>query len=182
MAGGEEINGPGGCLIGQVVIQGLVFRLVNYIAAAATMASASAKSIANVLVIAGDAAHQMPPFMGQGMNSGCRDAENLLWKINGVLKGLYSSKILETYETKRYSKCGHCGPRGSHGRARLAAVAATRCPGVVSAHLGSAPNGTRRLTARAKRGPRARQWPGRALCFEVFFRGGAQGLCHGWPP
>ena len=37
MAGGEEINGPGGCLIGQVVIQGLVFRLVNYIAAAATM-------------------------------------------------------------------------------------------------------------------------------------------------
>jgi hypothetical protein len=35
MAGGEEINGPGGCLIGQVVIQGLVFRLVNYIAAAA---------------------------------------------------------------------------------------------------------------------------------------------------
>jgi 3-(3-hydroxy-phenyl)propionate hydroxylase len=43
----------------------------------------------------------MPPFMGQGMNSGCRDAENLLWKINGVLKGLYSSKILETYETER---------------------------------------------------------------------------------
>ena len=32
MAGGEEINGPGGCLIGQVVLQGLVFRLVNYIA------------------------------------------------------------------------------------------------------------------------------------------------------
>ena len=28
----------------------------------------------------------MPPFMGQGMNSGCRDAENILWKINGVLK------------------------------------------------------------------------------------------------
>ena len=39
MAGGEEINGPGGCLIGQVVIQGLVFRLVNYIAAAAAAAT-----------------------------------------------------------------------------------------------------------------------------------------------
>ena len=39
MAGGEEINGPGGCLIGQVVIQGLVFRLVNYIAAAAAAAA-----------------------------------------------------------------------------------------------------------------------------------------------
>ena len=41
MAGGEEINGPGGCLIGQVVIQGLVFRLVNYIAAAAAAAAAA---------------------------------------------------------------------------------------------------------------------------------------------
>ena len=55
----------------------------------------------NNCFLIGDAAHQMPPFMGQGMNSGCRDAENLLWKINGVLKGLYSSKILETYETER---------------------------------------------------------------------------------
>jgi hypothetical protein len=39
--------------------------------------------------------------MGQGMNSGCRDAENLLWKINGVLKGIYSENILETYESER---------------------------------------------------------------------------------
>ena len=45
------------------------------------------------IFLLGDAAHQMPPFMGQGMNSGCRDAENLLWKINGVLKGLYSENI-----------------------------------------------------------------------------------------
>ena len=41
MAGGEEINGPGGCLIGQVVLQGLVFRLVNYIAAATAAAAAT---------------------------------------------------------------------------------------------------------------------------------------------
>ena len=54
----------------------------------------------NIYLLA-DAAHQMPPFMGQGMNSGCRDAENLLWKINGVLKGLYSSKILDTYQSER---------------------------------------------------------------------------------
>ncbi len=53
------------------------------------------------IFLLGDAAHQMPPFMGQGMNSGCRDAENLLWKINGVLKGLYSSKILDTYQSER---------------------------------------------------------------------------------
>ncbi len=53
------------------------------------------------IFLLGDAAHQMPPFMGQGMNSGCRDAENLLWKINGVLNGLYSPRILQTYESER---------------------------------------------------------------------------------
>ena len=53
------------------------------------------------IFLLGDAAHQMPPFMGQGMNSGCRDAENILWKINGVLKGLYSPKILDTYQSER---------------------------------------------------------------------------------
>tara|TARA_B100001079_G_scaffold261077_1_gene261873 strand:+ start:52 stop:1662 length:1611 start_codon:yes stop_codon:yes gene_type:complete len=63
-------------------------------------ANAEKWSDKNVFLL-GDAAHQMPPFMGQGMNSGCRDAENLLWKINGVLKGLYSEKILHTYETER---------------------------------------------------------------------------------
>ena len=47
-------------------------------------ASAEKWSNGNIFLL-GDAAHQMPPFMGQGMNSGCRDAENLLWKINGVL-------------------------------------------------------------------------------------------------
>ena len=63
-------------------------------------ANAEKWSDKNVFLL-GDAAHQMPPFMGQGMNSGCRDAENLLWKINGVLKGLYSEKILHTYESER---------------------------------------------------------------------------------
>ena len=63
-------------------------------------AAAERWSNGNIFLL-GDAAHQMPPFMGQGMNSGCRDAENLLWKINGVLKGHYKPKILETYETER---------------------------------------------------------------------------------
>jgi 3-(3-hydroxy-phenyl)propionate hydroxylase len=63
-------------------------------------ASAEKWKTGNIFLL-GDAAHQMPPFMGQGMNSGCRDAENLLWKINGVLKGIYSENILETYESER---------------------------------------------------------------------------------
>ena len=63
-------------------------------------ASAEKWKDGNIFLL-GDAAHQMPPFMGQGMNSGCRDAENLLWKINGVLKGIYSENILETYESER---------------------------------------------------------------------------------
>ena len=49
----------------------------------------------------GDAAHVMPPFGGQGMNSGARDAANLSWKIAGVLRGRLNPKILETYEQER---------------------------------------------------------------------------------
>ncbi len=49
----------------------------------------------------GDAAHVMPPFGGQGMNTGARDAANLCWKIALVLNGRAAPRLLLTYETER---------------------------------------------------------------------------------
>ena len=51
--------------------------------------------------IAGDAAHQTPPFLGQGMNAGMRDVINLAWKLKLVCKGLADETLLESYEAER---------------------------------------------------------------------------------
>lgn len=53
------------------------------------------------LLIAGDAAHQTPPFMGQGMCAGIRDAANLAWKLADVLQGDAPESLLDTYESER---------------------------------------------------------------------------------
>jgi 2-polyprenyl-6-methoxyphenol hydroxylase-like FAD-dependent oxidoreductase len=53
------------------------------------------------VVLAGDAAHQMPPFMGQGLNSGIRDAANLAWRLALLVNGEGRDSLLDDYAAER---------------------------------------------------------------------------------
>lgn len=61
---------------------------------------ASQRRSGNVLLL-GDAAHLMPPFAGQGLAAGFRDAVNLCWKLDLALRGLAGDELLDTYEPER---------------------------------------------------------------------------------
>ena len=53
------------------------------------------------IFLAGDAAHQMPPFLGQGLCSGIRDGANLAWKLRLVDDGIADESLLDTYGAER---------------------------------------------------------------------------------
>ena len=54
-------------------------------------------------LLVGDAAHLTPPFMGQGMCAGIRDASNLAWKISICCKKVHNERLLDTYQSERSS-------------------------------------------------------------------------------
>jgi 3-(3-hydroxy-phenyl)propionate hydroxylase len=73
------------------------------------------------LFLLGDAAHLTPPFIGQGMGAGVRDADNLAWKLAGVLDGSLPSDVLDTFETERSAHA-----RAMIGLARAVGVTMTQ--------------------------------------------------------
>ncbi|WP_051423450.1 bifunctional 3-(3-hydroxy-phenyl)propionate/3-hydroxycinnamic acid hydroxylase [Arthrobacter sp. MA-N2] len=53
------------------------------------------------VLLAGDAAHMMPPFAGQALNAGIRDVANLAWKLAATIQGTGTDALLGTYQTER---------------------------------------------------------------------------------
>ncbi|MDX2931245.1 bifunctional 3-(3-hydroxy-phenyl)propionate/3-hydroxycinnamic acid hydroxylase [Streptomyces ipomoeae] len=61
----------------------------------------AARFRAGRVFFAGDAAHAMPPWIGQGMAAGVRDVANLCWKLAAVLRGELPETVLDSYEAER---------------------------------------------------------------------------------
>ncbi len=135
------------------------------------------------VLLLGDAAHQTPPFIGQGLGAGLRDAHNLVWKLDLVLRGAAQEALLDTYQAERLPHVTRTirtavtlgwaltGGQGATAALRRALVRALcRLPGVSTAALKVA-------SPRLARGPLVRrrdplagtlcpQWPTPAGWFD----------------
>jgi len=80
------------------------------------------------ILLAGDSAHQMPPFLGQGMCSGVRDAMSLSWRLDLVLAGRADERVLQHYEDERAAHVRHI----IEGAMFLGRVIQTRRPAVAA--------------------------------------------------
>lgn len=99
------------------------------------------------VLLAGDAAHLTPPFIGQGLGSGLRDAANLSWKLARVLQGQADDELLDSYQSER----------APHATAliRLALIAGTLIsppvPGPIGEMIGAATSTALRAAGRSNR-------------------------------
>jgi 3-(3-hydroxy-phenyl)propionate hydroxylase len=97
--------------------------------------------------LAGDAAHQQPPFIGQGMCQGIRDVTNLAWKLKGVLREGAGDALLETYAEERsrhvYTLTSRIKDIGRHICERDPEAARSRDASLLKQGGGSAPTVTR---------------------------------------
>ncbi|MEU1405653.1 bifunctional 3-(3-hydroxy-phenyl)propionate/3-hydroxycinnamic acid hydroxylase [Streptomyces sp. NPDC005728] len=100
------------------------------------------------VLLAGDAAHLMPPFAGQGLNTGLRDARNLSWKLAAVVHGEADQSLLDTYDAERRPHAADM-VRLSHRMGRLIMTSSRHRARVRDA-----------LFAAARFAPPARQWLG----------------------
>ncbi|NWJ73936.1 bifunctional 3-(3-hydroxy-phenyl)propionate/3-hydroxycinnamic acid hydroxylase [Pseudonocardia sp. ICBG1122] len=81
------------------------------------------------VLLAGDAAHVQPPFMGQGLCSGVRDASNLAWKLAAVCRGESGDELLDTYGAERSVHARHWIDEAN----RIGAIVMTTDPAEASA-------------------------------------------------
>ena len=97
--------------------------------------------------LAGDAAHQQPPFIGQGMCQGIRDVANLVWKLVAVHEGQAADTVLDSYEAERKLHVQTLTARIKHiGHAiceRDPAAARARDAALIASGGGHAPTVTR---------------------------------------
>ncbi|MEO8057016.1 MAG: bifunctional 3-(3-hydroxy-phenyl)propionate/3-hydroxycinnamic acid hydroxylase [Burkholderiales bacterium] len=61
------------------------------------------KFVVGRVALVGDAAHLTPPWIGQGLNAGLRDAGNIAWKLAGILRGQLQPSVLDSYEQERHA-------------------------------------------------------------------------------